>query len=336
MWVDTIQAVFACTARARWRKAAKCKSLTKQVQSHLTILRNRKESIIRQSRADIAQFLQDGLLQRALERIEQFCGCIISNISQITRQSSWHTLPVDTIEAVSSLVFAASRCGELPELQLLRSLFKKRYGCEFELSNVELQPGNLVNFQIKENLCINSIPDNMKQKLINEIAKDYGRPLVFQDPKVNEKCCSEEKAEVLDLELQDISSDIDENSEYVMQRKDISHCKPLARIPNQSRLDSNGYYSSTQIEKNADFVNKQEVSSTRTSLDSFTPQIYETVYLDDLEVKQNGSCENYVATNSTLRHSTRKFISRETICQNPSMEDPLRRKNCKLVNGHLS
>ncbi|XP_021287353.1 LOW QUALITY PROTEIN: uncharacterized protein LOC110418852 [Herrania umbratica] len=374
MWVGAIKAVFACTRGGRWRKAAKCfgvghvtsslfcsKSLIKQVQGHITILRNRRESIIRQSRGDIAQFLQGGLLQRALERviqlykdqcllcaydqIEQFCGCIISNISHITKQSSWHTLPIDATEAVSSLVFAASRCGELPELHLLRSLFKERYGCKFVLANVELRPGNLVNFQIKQNLCITSVPDNMKQKLINEIAKECDLPLVFQDPdlQVYEKCYSEQKAEVLDIEMQDISSDIDEHwiqlSEYEKPRNDLSCCKTLAAIPSQSCINSNGYYSSTQITKRAALVEKLEVSSTRTSLDSSTPQIYETsiVYLDDLELKKTGICENYVTKGLTVTRSTRRSVTPESRYHNSFMEDPLRRKNCKvLANGRLS
>lgn len=48
------------------------KRLIKKVQRHLTILKNRREAIVRQSRADIGQFLQDRLLQKALERV---CFC---------------------------------------------------------------------------------------------------------------------------------------------------------------------------------------------------------------------------------------------------------------------
>ena len=45
---------------------------------------------------------------------------------------------------------------------------------------------------------------------------------------------------------------------------------------------------STKVKENATSVDKQEVSSTSTSLDSCTPQIHETaiVYLDDLEVEK--------------------------------------------------
>lgn len=94
-------------------------------------------------------------------------------------------LPVSTVIAMSSLAFAAERCGELPELRPLRTLFKERYGREFELANVKLLIGNMMNFPIEQYLCINSVQENMKQKLINEIAKDRGLPPVFLDPEVS-------------------------------------------------------------------------------------------------------------------------------------------------------
>lgn len=79
-------------------------------------------------------------------------------------------LAYEVVEAVSSLVFAASRCGELPELNRIRSLFRKHFGNEFERVNVELQPGNFVNSQIKYNLGNNSISDDLKLQMTSEIA----------------------------------------------------------------------------------------------------------------------------------------------------------------------
>ncbi|KAK3020614.1 hypothetical protein RJ639_047835 [Escallonia herrerae] len=76
-------------------------------------------------------------------------------------------------EAASSLIFASSRCGELPELHLVRKLFKNYFGEEFERDNVELLPGNIVNSQVKHNLSKISVPDNAKLQLINEIAGEY-------------------------------------------------------------------------------------------------------------------------------------------------------------------
>lgn len=57
--------------------------------------------------------------------------------------------PNDVNEAVSSLMFASARCGDLPELQLIRKLFGERYGRRFESAAVELSPGNLVNRQVQ-------------------------------------------------------------------------------------------------------------------------------------------------------------------------------------------
>ncbi|CAK9179496.1 unnamed protein product, partial [Ilex paraguariensis] len=65
----------------------------------------------------------------------------------------------DVSEVVSSLIFAASRCGELPELHLI--------------SNVELLPGNNVNSQTKHNLDTNPVSDDLKLQLTADIAKDY-------------------------------------------------------------------------------------------------------------------------------------------------------------------
>lgn len=56
--------------------------------------------------------------------------------------------PNDINEAVSSLVFASARLGDLPELPVIRKLFGERYGKKFVTSALELLPGNLVNYQV--------------------------------------------------------------------------------------------------------------------------------------------------------------------------------------------
>lgn len=40
-------------------------------------------------------------------------------------------------------------------------------------TSVELLFGNLVNSQLKQKLCVNSIPDDVKLELISEIAREY-------------------------------------------------------------------------------------------------------------------------------------------------------------------
>ncbi|KAG7953664.1 hypothetical protein I3843_12G120200 [Carya illinoinensis] len=163
--------------------------MIKLARLRLTTQRNRKCSIVRQSRADIAELLQNDRLDQALARIGKLykdqnllaaydeindnCECIISNFAQICKQSDVHSLPIDVRQALANLIFAASRCGELPVLHSLRCFFGECYGHEFEIANVELHHGNMVSSQIKENLCKNLVPDDEKLELISEIAKEH-------------------------------------------------------------------------------------------------------------------------------------------------------------------
>ncbi|KAF9622378.1 hypothetical protein IFM89_031181 [Coptis chinensis] len=89
--------------------------------------------------------------------------------------------PNDINEAVSSLLFASARFGDLPELIKLRKLFSERYGQRFAVTAVELSYGNLVNPQIIENLCTKSIPDHLKLDLMKEIARDNGLELDYPE-----------------------------------------------------------------------------------------------------------------------------------------------------------
>ncbi|KAH7860772.1 hypothetical protein Vadar_017810 [Vaccinium darrowii] len=175
--------VFGRIKDSRWRK--KCKTVIKGVRSGLLIQKNKREAIIRQSQADIAQLLMNGQDDDALARVDQlhhdqhvlsaynqieiYCDTVHTNLSEIGSRSK---LPYEVVEAVSSLVFAASRCGELPELHRIRTLLRKHFGNEFERNSVELQPGNFVNSQIKYNLGNNSVSDDMKLQITREIARE--------------------------------------------------------------------------------------------------------------------------------------------------------------------
>lgn len=53
--------------------------------------------------------------------------------------SRGESCPEELKEAISSLIFAASRCGEFPELQKIREIFTLKYGKEFAARAVELR-----------------------------------------------------------------------------------------------------------------------------------------------------------------------------------------------------
>ncbi|KAI6672941.1 hypothetical protein NL676_000847 [Syzygium grande] len=168
-----------------WRKASKCKKVIRRAQCRLKLLKNKRSSIVRQLREDVTQLIKNGHEDVAIERAEQlfkdesimavydlldqFCEFVIANLSYIRRNRD---CPNDINEAVSSLIFASARCGDLPELRVIRKLFGERYGNRFAATAVELFPGNLVNSQIRDNLSIKSVPYDAKHRLVDKIARE--------------------------------------------------------------------------------------------------------------------------------------------------------------------
>ncbi|KAI3774100.1 hypothetical protein L1987_48643 [Smallanthus sonchifolius] len=165
-----------------WRKASKCKKLMKKLRCRLNLLKNKRCCIVRQLRNDVAQLIKHGHHQTAFNRVDQiykdecviavydllahFCEFLSLQLSYIRRIKD---CPNDINEAISSLIFASARCGELPELLRIRKLFSQRYGELFEARALDLLPGNLVNFQIREYLSMNKVPNQVKSKLVEEI-----------------------------------------------------------------------------------------------------------------------------------------------------------------------
>ncbi|KAF2614278.1 hypothetical protein F2Q70_00007363 [Brassica cretica] len=173
-----------------WRKASKCKRALKQLQRRLNLLKNKKHVISSHLRHDIVQLLRIGERDRALRRAHdlfldesllslyhlllQFSDVILLNLSYIRR----HREVSDGVnEAVSTLIFASARCGDLPELRTLRALFGERYGKIFVSTALYLLPGNRVNPQIIEKLSRISVSDDAKSKLLAEIAAEFGLSL---------------------------------------------------------------------------------------------------------------------------------------------------------------
>eukprot|EP01018_Ginkgo_biloba_P019698 Gb_14681 [translate_table: standard] len=78
----------------------------------------------------------------AYDIIELFCELIVVRLPIIESQRQ---CPIDLREAISSLIFAAPRCADIPELLDIRSLFGAKYGKEFVAAAAELRPDCGVN-----------------------------------------------------------------------------------------------------------------------------------------------------------------------------------------------
>ncbi|XP_022894620.1 uncharacterized protein LOC111408975 [Olea europaea var. sylvestris] len=106
----------------------------------------------------------------ANEFIELFCELVVTRLSVIAKQRE---CPADLKEGISSLIFAAPRCSDIPELLAIRDVFEKKYGKDFVSTATDLRPNAGVNRTLIEKLSIRSPTGETKLKVLKEIAKEY-------------------------------------------------------------------------------------------------------------------------------------------------------------------
>ncbi|TVU10258.1 hypothetical protein EJB05_43778, partial [Eragrostis curvula] len=106
----------------------------------------------------------------ANEIIELFCELIVTRLPIIAKQKE---CPADLKEGICSLIFAAPRCSELPELGRMRDLFEKKYGKDFVSAAVDLRPDAAVNNLLIEKLSVQKPSGQIKLKILKEIAKEH-------------------------------------------------------------------------------------------------------------------------------------------------------------------
>ncbi|CAH8258843.1 unnamed protein product [Arabidopsis lyrata] len=155
----------------------KCKSLVKITKTRVDTVKRKKNSVCKYLKNDIVDLLKNSLDYNAYGRaeglieekrrlacyefLEQFCICVASNVSLLQKSSG---CPDECREAISSLVYAAARVSEVPELRDLRSLFAERYGNKLE---------QFVNPEFVERFKAEPPSKEMKVELLQEIAREY-------------------------------------------------------------------------------------------------------------------------------------------------------------------
>ncbi|KAF8407825.1 hypothetical protein HHK36_006961 [Tetracentron sinense] len=180
--------------RRRTSKTSKFKTLVNLAISRLAILKNQRHVRCSQDRSDVLQLLYLGHHERALLRVEHvikeqnmldafvmiegYCHvlierlCLIGNIKEC---------PDELKEAISSLIFAASRCAEFPELEEIRGVFISRFGKEFAARAVELRNNCGVNLKVIQKLSTKQPSLDCRLKVLNEIASKNGINLHLEE-----------------------------------------------------------------------------------------------------------------------------------------------------------
>ncbi|KQK17250.1 uncharacterized protein LOC100832711 isoform X1 [Brachypodium distachyon] len=154
----------------------KCKHAFKCIRTRLVLIRRKKQAMIRFMKKDIADLLANGHDTHAFGRmdgliiemnhsccydmIEECCDLIGKQLNSLQKQRD---CPQETREAVSTLIFAAARFPDLPELYDLRHIFTERYG-NF------LEP--FVNLEFVRKLDSESFIKEEKFELMQSIAEE--------------------------------------------------------------------------------------------------------------------------------------------------------------------
>ncbi|KAL9443553.1 hypothetical protein AB3S75_016839 [Citrus x aurantiifolia] len=157
--------------------ASKCKSLIKLVKNRIDVIRRKRNATQKFLKKDIADLLSNGLDINAYGRadgllaelnvsfcydfVEQCCDFVYKSLSVMQRLSA---CPMDCREVVSSLMFAAARFSDLPELRDLRHIFYEKYGNSLE---------HFANMEFVEKLSSKPATMDKKIQLIQDIASEY-------------------------------------------------------------------------------------------------------------------------------------------------------------------
>nr|CAB3448917.1 unnamed protein product [Digitaria exilis] len=158
----------------------KCKQAIKCTRTRLDLLRRKKQAMVKFLKKDVADLLFNGLDSHAFARmegliveinqascydmIEQYCEYIVKQLNNLQKESE---CPQEALEAVSTLIFAAARFPDLPELCDLRHMFTEKYG-----SSVE----PFVNSEFVQKLQTKSFTNEEKLQVMKSVAEEFSVP----------------------------------------------------------------------------------------------------------------------------------------------------------------
>ncbi|EOY00154.1 hypothetical protein QUC31_014385 [Theobroma cacao] len=165
---------------------AKCKTCLSLAISRIKLLQNKRDLQLKHMRKEIAQFLQAGQepiarirvehiireqnIWAAYEILELFCEFVLARVPILESQKE---CPSELREAVASIIFAAPRCSDVPDLLQIKNLFSTKYGKEFVTAASELRPDSSVNRAIIEKLSVSAPSGEIRLKVLKEIAQEH-------------------------------------------------------------------------------------------------------------------------------------------------------------------
>ncbi|KAJ4913984.1 Regulator of Vps4 activity in the MVB pathway protein [Raphanus sativus] len=295
--------------------------------ARIKLLRNKRQVVVKQMRRDIALLLQSGQdatarirvehvireqnILAANEIIELFCELIVSRLTIITKQKE---CPVDLKEGIASLIFAAPRCSEIPELGDLKDIFEKKYGRDFVSAATELRPTCGVNRMLIDKLSVRHPAGEFKLKFMKEIAKEFQ---VDWDTTETEQELLKPQQETIDGPRAFVSaSSLPVNRAASDDPIDPPPTKP---VPRSSSSINTHYHDTESAAEAAAELAKQAVAAAQVA-----------ALLANRRRDSSNKEEFSVSSSSSLDHSTRQSEASSYYYAKPSVENRgnTRRHSC--------
>ncbi|XP_020202823.1 uncharacterized protein LOC109788495 [Cajanus cajan] len=156
----------------------KCKSRLKLIKTRVETIQKKRNAVQKFLKKDIADLLRNDLDYNAYGRaegllVEQnmsscyeliiiFVNCVLGHVGDLCKQRD---IPDECKQAIQSLIYAAARFSDLPELRELRMLFTGKFG----KNNLE----HYINREFVEKLRQDPPSKEMKIDLIHELAQEF-------------------------------------------------------------------------------------------------------------------------------------------------------------------
>lgn len=192
-------------------KTNKFKAIVTLAISRLSVLRNQHQARCSVARSDVVQILNLGHHERALLRVEQvvteqnmldvytmveiYCYMLIQRVSLLEHAKE---CPEELKEAISSLIYACSRCGEFPELHDIRAIFTSRFGKEFVSRAVQLRNNCGVNPKLIQKLSTRMPSSENRLKVLTEIALENNIVLQIEEHETVQSEVKKEAENIVD------------------------------------------------------------------------------------------------------------------------------------------
>ncbi|XP_075587656.1 increased sodium tolerance 1-like protein [Dermatophagoides farinae] len=171
----------------------------------LKLLEKKKTESAQKSRKEIADYIENGKVERAkirvehiiredylveaMEIVEMFCDLLLARFGMIQQMP---TLDDGLEEAISSLIWVAPRMStDVKELSIIADLFTQKYGKQFAQAAKENQLKS-VNEKLMLKLGVQAPPKILVEKYLIEIAKMLGvnyepdEEVLMEDKKYNQ------------------------------------------------------------------------------------------------------------------------------------------------------